>query len=221
LEKPCSIGILDKISKLRSLHDIDAIDIAHIQYFANLMGYNVNVNLGEIGLFSQPTNTSAFVDNENFVGQLSEYQQKALRFVIRNLPNWYTIKTTRNAIRMLLLSFGIFGDIVEMYTTDYVSDWIQNIPTIDQIIDDTVTSNYWPTPHMAVYLDMNSTDRSAIYGDSSMLDALYNSIDSIRPANAVFEGLIGKYDTVLPTTYVDMTVHSEETIYVPEANLLG
>jgi hypothetical protein len=33
--------------------------------------------------------------------------------------------------------------------------------------------------------------------------------------------LIGKYDTVLPTTYVDMTVHSEETIYVPEANLLG
>lgn len=221
LEKPCSIGILDKISKLRSLHDIDSIDIAHIQYFANLMGYNVNVNLGEIGLFSQPTNTSAFVDNENFVGQLSEYQQKALRFVIRNLPNWYTIKTTRNAIRMLLLSFGIFGDIVEMYTTDYVSDWIQNIPTRDQIIDDTVTSNYWPTPHMAVYLDMNSTDRSAIYGDSSMLDALYNSIDSIRPANTVFEGLIGKYDTVLPTTYVDMTVYSEETIYVPEANRLG
>lgn len=221
LEKPCSIGILDKISKLRSLHDIDTIDISHIQYFANLMGYNVNVNLGEIGLFSQPEDVSQFVDNENFVGQLSEYQQKALRFVIRNLPNWYSIKTTRNAIRMLLLSFGIFGDIVEMYTTDYVSDWVQNIPTRDQIIDDTISPNYWPTPHMAVYLDLNSTDRSAIYGDSSMLTALYNSINSIRPANTVFEGLVGKYDTELPPVYVDMTVHSEETIYVPEANRLG
>lgn len=221
LEKPCSIGILDKISKLRSLHDIDTIDIAHVQYFANLMGYNVNVNLGEIGLFSQPEDTTMYVDNENFVGQLSEYQQKALRFVIRNLPNWYSIKTTRNAIRMLLLSFGIFGDIVEMYTTDYVSDWIQNIPTRDQIIDDTISPNYWPTPHMAVYLDLNSTDRSAIYGDSSMLDALYNSIDSIRPANTVFEGLVGKFDAELPPVYVDMTVHSEETIYVPEANRLG
>lgn len=221
LEKPCSIGILDKINKLRSLHDVDTMDIAHIQYFAKLMGYNVNVNIGEIGIFSQPASTSAFSDNENFVGQLSEYQQKALRFVIRNLPNWYSIKTTRNAIRMLLLSFGIFGDIVELYTTDYVLDWIQNIPSRNQIVDDTITPNYWPTPHMAVYLDLNTTDRSAIYGDTAMLDAMYKAIDSIRPANAVFEGLIGKMDATLPSVYVDMTVFSEETIYVPSANRLG
>ena len=46
-------------------------------------------------------------------------QQKYLRFVVQNLPNWYKIKTTKNCSKVMLYSFGLIGvwlNIIQSYS---------------------------------------------------------------------------------------------------------
>lgn len=201
LDEPCSIGVLEKTSRLRNLHDPDKMELDYIQYFANYLGYNVDVNKAELGGFTTSPNSSSYNDGPDNSEIFSEYQKKALRFVVRNLPNWYSIKTTRNSIKMLLLSFGIFGDLLEVYTNDYTNDWfINSIPPGTYVADDMIIDRY-PTPHMFVEIDINSTNLNYIYGSEQNLTSLYKSFDSIRPANVVFEGILGKTENSTQPIY--------------------
>jgi len=203
LDEPCSLGVLEKTNRLRNLHDPDTMELDYIQFFANYLGYNVDVNRSELGGFVTNPNSSAYNDGPDNSEVFNEYQKKALRFVIRNLPNWYSIKTTRNAIKTLLLSFGIFGDLLEVYTNDYVSDWvINNIPP-GTYVADSMTNDRYPTPHMYVSIDINNTSLENIMGNEQMLSSVYKSFETIRPANVVFEGLVGQFSVTAPTIYAD------------------
>lgn len=217
LDKPCSLGVLEKTNRLRNLHDPDTMELDYIQFFANYLGYNVDVNKSELGGFVSNPNSSAYDDGPDIVNGeevFNEYKKKALRFVVRNLPNWYSIKTTRNAIKTLLLSFGIFGDLLEVYTNDYVSDWvINNIPP-GTYVSNGMTNDRFPTPHMYVSIDINNTSLENIYGSESVLSSVYKSFEAIRPANVVFEGLVGKFDVVAPPVYVDARYQLEGNMII-------
>ena len=198
LDEPCSIGILEKTNRLRNLHDPDKMELDYIQYFANYLGYNVDVNRSELGGFVSNPNSSAYADgpdrDENGEDIFNEYKKKALRFVVRNLPNWYSIKTTRNSVKTLLLSFGLFGDLLEVYTNDYVNDWIINNIPPGTYVSTTMTTDRFPTPHMYVSIDLNNSSLESVYGSEQSLTSVYKSFEIIRPANVVFEGLVAKFN---------------------------
>lgn len=213
LDEPCSLGILEKTNRLRNLHDPDTMELDYIQFFANYLGYNVDVNRSELGGFVSNPNSSAYNDGPDNSEVFNEYQKKALRFVIRNLPNWYSIKTTRNAIKTLLLSFGIFGDLLEVYTNDYVYDWIINNIPPGTYVSDTMTNDRFPTPHMYVSIDINNTSLENIMGSEQMLSSV-KSFEAIRPANVVFEGLVGQYSVSSPTIYADARYQLEGNMLI-------
>jgi len=105
-----NISVLEKIYRLTELFDPDLIPIELIQFYANNLGYDVGLsrnNVGFDGILSAAS-TGDLID-----------QNKYLRFMVRNLPTWYKIKTTRNAVKMMLYSFGLVGDFIYYFTRDY------------------------------------------------------------------------------------------------------
>jgi len=105
-----NISVLEKIYRLTELFDPDLIPIELIQFYASNLGYDVGLsrnNVGFDGILSGATD-SDLID-----------QNKYLRFMIRNLPTWYKIKTTRNSIKMMLYSFGLVGDFIYYFTKNY------------------------------------------------------------------------------------------------------
>ena len=217
LDEPCSIGILEKTNRLRNLHDADTMELDYIQYFANYLGYNVDVNRSELGGFTISQNSSGYDDGPDDAEVFSEYQKKALRFVIRNLPNWYSIKTTRNAIKTLLLSFGIFGDLLEIYSNDYTNDWVINNTPPGIYVSNSMDKERFPTPHMYVAIDLNNTDLDNVYGSNQTLSSLYKSFEAIRPANVVFEGLVGQYSATMPEVYVSARCMLEQDFIISKS----
>jgi hypothetical protein len=178
------ISILEKVYRLTELHDPDLIDLEYIQYFAKNLGYNVNVYRDELGISgtyaSSISANSACTDNET---------NRYIRFVVQNLPTWYKIKTTRNAIKVMLYSFGLVGDILEYYTSNYKS-YPEGKWKIDSETDlRNIPDNWYPTPHFALIVNLDtSTDISF---DLSRRDKVIRAIESIRPINTVFKRLVG------------------------------
>ena len=44
------ISILEKVHRLVELHDPDLIDLEYIQFFANNLGYDIDINRNEVGI---------------------------------------------------------------------------------------------------------------------------------------------------------------------------
>lgn len=185
LNKPNKISILEKISRIKELQDPDFINIDNIQFFANNLGYKVNVNRGQFG-----------VDNDNDI-------EKYLRFMVGNLPNWYKIKSTRNSIKSMLFSFGLVGDLVYYYTKEYDNygkNWMYGDIYFDEndnkLKEDlsNIPSSWYPTSHFSVWYDINKSGTNYSY-DSTKRSQIINAIESVKPVNTVFNGIIGKYST--------------------------
>jgi len=104
------ISVLEKAYRLTELFDPDLIPIELIQFYAQNLGYEVGLSRDNVGLDFDGTQT---------VSQESINQKKYLRFMIRNLPTWYKIKTTRNSVKMMLYSFGLVGDFIYYFTRNY------------------------------------------------------------------------------------------------------
>lgn len=104
------ISVLEKTYRITELFDPDLIPIELIQFYAQNLGYEVGLSRDNVGLDFDGTQT---------VSQESINQKKYLRFMIRNLPTWYKIKTTRNSVKMMLYSFGLVGDFIYYFTRNY------------------------------------------------------------------------------------------------------
>jgi len=175
------ISILEKVARITELHDPDLIDLDYIQFFASNLGYNVNVSRDEVGV----SGTSETLG----VGEANELN-KYLRFIVRNLPTWYKIKTTRNSIKVMLYSFGLVGDILEYFTDSYWSREDGGNWRLDYDNDfREIPSNWFPTPHFAIRIDVDES--SDISFDISRRAKVIRAIESIRPINDVFRRLIG------------------------------
>lgn len=177
------ISILEKINRLTELHDPNYIDPEYIQFFANNLGYNVDIQRGELGVVVDQ-------DSENL--SVQEDVKRYLRNIICELPNWYKIKTTDNAIKIMLYSFGLVGDLVTRYTSDYATDsgqnWWNYRPGQEAL--SLIPDGFYPTPHFAVRIDL---DRSTV--DFSQNEGIQYSVlravESIRPINNVLDGVMG------------------------------
>jgi hypothetical protein len=175
------ISILEKVYRLAETHDPDLIDLDYIQHFAAYLGYNVDVSREELGLF---------VDDDC----IETSQKKYLRFMVSNLPHWYKIKTTENAVKIMLFSFGMVGDIVHFYTNDYNQNWqFSNTTwndTVNELKEDLINidNTYYPTPHFAISYNINKSAVDFAF-DAAKQKSIINAINSIRPINTVFEGI--------------------------------
>lgn len=188
------ISILEKINRLTWMHDPDLIDIDYIQFFANYLGYNINITRGDIGNLANADlnslNTNGLDPSVNIAD--SEVAQRYLRFAVRNLPNWYRLKTTRDSIKIMLFSFGLVGDILTKYTSDYtdggyanddskwkrLDDRFSNPPYINQIPKD-----WYPTPHFTIAIDYDNSPPNWF----KQIPMILESIENIRPVNTVLD----------------------------------
>jgi len=192
-----TISILEKIFRLTETHDPELIDIEFIQFFASNLGYDVTINRQEIGNLGETTS-----------GECSEVEaDRYLRFMVQNLPNWYKIKTTHNAIKVMLFSFGLVGDILNFYTRDYKADWQlsqpeyftsgTNTPVMRENLDN-IPDSWYPTPHFAIWFDVRRSATNFSFNIEKQ-NTIIRAIDSIRPINTVFEGV---------QAYIDGVVHA-------------
>ncbi len=175
-----TISVLEMINRLRDLHDADLTPVEFLQRYANNLGYNVDVNRGEFGNLQENT-----LDEERY-----------LRFMLRNLPNWYKIKTTRKSVKTLLFSFGLVGDTLYWYTKNYdendQNDWIlsEYIVKDGKIQEDPtkIPDDHYPTAHFMVWYDLLKS-RAGTGFDTEKIGQISKAINSIRPANGVFTGM--------------------------------
>lgn len=177
------ISVLEKINRITELHDPDYIDIEYIQYFANYLGYSIDVNRGELGVLA---------DQDSEDPCVQEDVKRYLRFIISNLPNWYKIKTTQNAIKIMLYSFGLIGDLIARFTNDYREDngsnWINFREGRDSYVD--VTSDFYLTSHFVISIELDESTINFSLSNVTRFN-VFNAIESIRPANAVFDRVLG------------------------------
>jgi hypothetical protein len=114
-----TISILDKIYRLTDLLNPDLTPIDLIQ--------NYTENLGFVAGFNRDSNPYASRVDHNAIGNTTNiniaedelYHRRYLRFMARNLPEWYQIKTTNSSIAIMLYSFGLIGDFSLYYTKCY------------------------------------------------------------------------------------------------------
>jgi hypothetical protein len=192
VSNPQMISMLEKIKQISTLHDPAEIDITYIQQLASYLGYDIDVTMSRDSI--NDINTDSGIDNTYRVD--NEITRRYLRNVIENLPNWYKIKTTRNAIKVLLYSFGLIGDIVYNWTDSNVSaggygndrsKWYINdesLSYVDSVIG--VPYNYFPTPHFSIKISQNELQSKWVNNLSELLIA----IESIRPINNVLDEII-------------------------------
>lgn len=206
-----TISILEKSQRLTELQDPDLIDIENIQFLASNLGYNINVNRGEVGGFgtsygTPDAKTSALAEGD---------QNRYLRFMTSNLPDIYKIKTTDSDIQVMLYSFGLVGDLIKYYTDNYKSTidggkWIADYSkTLHEI-----PNTFFPTPHFSIVIEIDSSDD--LSKDAQKRSAVINAVESLRPANTVFRKLAAHANRTL-TNYVSMKTRFVRYIRIPKS----
>jgi len=171
------ISILEKIKRLSDMHDPDLIDIDYIQFFASNMGYNIDIKRNELGFgtFFEENSPCSASDVETY-----------LRFMVTNLPNWNSIRTTDNMISTMLYSFGLVGDLVNLYTKNYSNnneDWKQDNAGINRI-----PNSWYPTPHFSVVINVDESFNN-IFFKIQEGEKIIRAITSVKPINSIFHSL--------------------------------
>jgi len=201
-----AISIVEKVKRITNLHDPDLIDIEYIQRLADYMGYNVELSRAQVGAFA-----TSSTDDEN----------KYLRFIVSNLPNWYKIKQTKNAVKVLMYSFGLIADIYFRWTSDELAASINHPEqggygnteslwlTEDISLSGTdavsqIPKNYFTTPHFIVRINTDVSAPSWI----DRMDEIVNAIETVRPICDVFEGLSAFLTATLPAVLIHLDTYS-------------
>ena len=173
-----------------------------------MLDYDINLNREELAIMN---NYGEYNDN------LETYVDKMLRFVVSNLPNTYSIKTTRNSIKILLLSFGIMGNVLETYTSDYKDDWINNNYEDGQYVNQDIDKKYFPTPHISIGIDIKNTPIEVL--ENNIVVRMMDAVESIKPVNIVLDGIVGVgQDIKIPSFTVYTRFMSTNVISITKDN---
>jgi hypothetical protein len=210
------ISIMEKIDRLNELQDPDLMDVDYLEYFADNLGYDININKSELGDLS--------VISDGTSGCSDDDAERYMRFAIRNLPIWYKIKTTKKSIRIMLYSFGMIGDITSYYTNNYLPEseggkWV--VPDFSMATTEltNIPKDFYPTPHFAVWVDLDLSENNLNW-ETAKRTQIVNAIESIRPANTVFKKL-GAYTKIQTNLYVScMTRFHSRYIKLPWNNVV-
>jgi hypothetical protein len=215
------ISILEKIKRLSDLHDPDLIDIAYINSLANYLGYDINI-----------------FKNNLPNSEISDYDaNRYLRFIVSNLPHWNRIKCTKNAIKILLYSFGLVGDLLERWTSDDLSSSIyhptsggysnditkwsyenesSNLTNIYNNIQD-IPENYFPTSHFKIVVSQVASRDVWI----NQIPNIIHAIEGIRPINTVLEDVVVMFYGGITTIEVVNGTIRKEIIYAPQNTVMN
>jgi len=177
------LTILEKVKKLTQMHDPDLIDYEYLQFYANLIGYNIGITKD---ILSQINGEDENSDNVN----------KQIRQIVRELPNWYKIKSTRDSIRVMLYSFGIIGNMQQYYSNDYSAFTLNTSTAIGETSSDIINDN-WPTPRFAIEINLLESIPSWV----TQISNIIKLIDEIKPINVVL-------DRIRASLYVQSTDQS-------------
>jgi hypothetical protein len=178
----CNISILEKINKLKDLKDINELDADYFQYFANHFGYEVNIDRESIGMFS----------TSNSDEEIDDY----VRLSLKTLPNFNRLKSSEDAISIMLFSFGVIADILYLWTNDYNVNWksesrYNNVNVKNEIPN--TPDPYYPTPHFRVAVNYTQTPPAWIEN----FDKIVEIVNNIRPINTVFKDFSGYFEPVI------------------------
>lgn len=221
-----TISVLEKIRRLADLKDARLIDFELLQYFAEHLGWDVRINLSDFNQSDLYTskNSSLMTPEE-----AEEAVMKDVRAFVENLPNWYRMKGTTDAVKFILYTFGLVADIIQFYTEDY-SNNRQKWATTDvyyntayyqtkasnrnEVIEDfsKIPDEWYPTPHFQIRYSINDsyTIYNELFTNESRFKALVSAIHSAKPINTVFSGITGIFRT--KQEYVS-TIYSIATSY--------
>jgi hypothetical protein len=178
IENSQPVSVLKKIELLATKRDPDLIDKIFLNDLAKNQGYNINFNKDTLVALvgaSDDTDTNRY-----------------LRHTIRELPAWYSNKTTDYSLTSIMFMFGIVSEVYTMWTNDYNTNWETEAPTYEEGEDApaVIPAGYYPTPHFWISIDTTLTPT----GWETNIEKIRDFIDSIRPVNTVFEGFAVKVD---------------------------
>lgn len=132
-----SISILDKINRLTDLLNPDLIPLDMIQNYTDNLGFVAGFNRDGSPYITDNENN---ISNNMSIAINDIYDRRYMRFMARNLPEWYQIKTTSTSIAIMLYSFGLIGNFSYYYTLCY-SDPVSKYGGICEIENDIKNGN--------------------------------------------------------------------------------
>ncbi len=95
-------SIAEKIYRMAYTKDPNVFDYEYLRLISQHFGYSIETDEQEI--------------NQNSYYRTKEEKEEVLRNLIRNTPEYNRMKGTDSGIEMVLLSFGLVGRIVTLYT---------------------------------------------------------------------------------------------------------
>jgi len=205
------ISVLEKISRISDLKDPRLMDIEFLQYFANYLGWDMNLTLDDFNSNDVYSNKYKTLMTED---ERSESIMDHMRAFIENTPWWYRIKGSEESIKIILFTFGLVADIIKYYTEDYSTN-VNMWKTADTFFNDAyyqvkdnrrdeiteeftdIPDSWFPTPHFQARYSINDSfsKYTKIFYDDGRFSKLMKAIDAIKPITTVFEGLVGLFRT--------------------------
>jgi len=95
-------SLAEKIYRMAYTKDPNVFDYEYLRLISQHFGYSIETDEQEI--------------NQNSYYRTKEEKEEVLRNLIRNTPEYNRMKGTDSGIEMVLLSFGLVGRIVTLYT---------------------------------------------------------------------------------------------------------
>lgn len=171
--------LVEKFERLAYLKDPNVIDFEMIEYLARYMGYDITM------LYEDILESNVYLSDAQ--------KESALRSTIENLPQYYSLKSTTSGLELLLLTFGIVGELVTLWTRqedpynelipDYELRGLQMAESMDGKL-----SSFVPTPHFMVKVDIEGNfDNQLLPTDNQRIT---QQIKRFKPINDVFDGII-------------------------------
>ena len=184
--------LVEKIERIAYNKDPRAIDLQLIQYLARYMGYDLTDWADDIV-------QSPYYSNPEEV-------EAAIRRAVEQLPQYYALKSTESGLELLLLTLGIVGELITMWTpqNDPYSEFIPDYKLRGREYADMqsgLRTSYVPTPHFAVNVNIaGNFENQILQGDQQRL---LSAINRFKPINTVFNGI---------RAYIEATLKARITI---------
>lgn len=170
--------LVEKIERLVYLKDPNVIDFELIAYLARYMGYDLTTVSDDI------TTSPYYVTNEE--------QEMAVRKFIQTLPQYYALKSTDSGLDMLLLAFGMVGELVTLWTrqespySEFVRDYDLRSKQIAENTEGKM-SNFVPTPYFDLKVDIESNFNPQLL--SNDVTNIIKAVNAFKPINTVFNSI--------------------------------
>lgn len=170
--------ILEKIERLMYQKDPNVIDFELIGYLARFMGYYITPVAEDV------------MQSEMYSNQLE--RETAIRKVIQSLPEYNSLKATEKGLETLLLTFGIIGKIINIWTEQsnpyniFIPDYDTDAYRYSEM-EQGNSPNLIPTPHFKVEIDVEGNFKNMLGIED--IGRISHAINKYKPINTVFKGI--------------------------------